>query len=317
VSSSGRGQGRGRSGGAKPGGKGPRRGGSPGGKAPGRGGERGAAGARRGSKPGAPAPARGVDKPVVMAPPGDLGASVRLQKILARAGISSRRGGEALIEAGRVQVNGRVVRDMGTKVSPLHDQITVDGRAIELESAVYIVLNKPDGHVSSAERQADARGRPTVVSLLKGVTQRVYPVGRLDYHTRGVLLLTNDGDLAARLTHPRYAVPKTYHAKFQGDLGVEALAALREGVVLEDGVRTQPLEELFVVKETDTNTWMQLTLTQGLNRQVRRMGDAIGHPVLKLIRVAVADITTDGLAEGEWRFLRESELADLRARVGL
>jgi 23S rRNA pseudouridine2605 synthase len=169
--------------------------------------------------------------------------------------------------------------------------------------------------VSSAEPKVDARGRPTVVSLLKGVTQRVYPVGRLDYHTRGVLILTNDGQLAARLTHPRYRVPKTYHAKFQGDLGVEALAALREGVVLDDGVRTRPLEELFVVKETDANTWVQLTLTQGLNRQVRRMGEAIGHPVLKLIRVAVADITTDGLAEGEWRHLRASELADLRGRV--
>lgn len=259
----------------------------------------------------------GAGKPVATSPPGELGTSVRLQRVLARAGISSRRGGEALIEAGRVKVNDRVVRDLGTKVDPLHDRITVDGKPIELETPIYIVLHKPDGYVSSAEPKVDARGRRTVVSLLHGVTQRVYPVGRLDYHTRGVLLLTNDGDVAARLTHPRYAVPKTYHAKFQGDLGLEALKALREGVVLDDGVRTRPLEELFVVRETDTNTWVQMTLTQGLNRQVRRMGEAIGHPVLKLIRVAVGDITTDGLAEGEWRHLREPELAELRARVGL
>ena len=260
---------------------------------------------------------RPSDKSVGMAPPGELGSSVRLQRVLARAGISSRRGGEALIEAGRVQVNGRVVRDLGTKVDPRVDAIVVDGKPIELEVPLYIVLHKPDGYVCSAEPKVDARGRATVVSLLHGITQRVYPVGRLDYHTRGVLLLTNDGDLAARLTHPRYGVPKTYHAKFQGDLGVEALAALREGVVLDDGVRTRPLSELFVVKETDRNTWLQLTLHQGLNRQVRRMGEAIGHPVLKLIRVAIGDITTDGLAEGEWRHLRESEIAELRALVGL
>lgn len=257
---------------------------------------------------------RRTDEPAAMTPPGELGSSVRLQKVLARAGVSSRRGGEALIAAGRVRVNGNVVRDQGVKIDPAHDRVSLDGREIELEVPVYIVLHKPDGYVSSAEPQVDARGRPTVVSLLRGVTQRVYPVGRLDYHTRGVLLLTNDGSLAARLTHPRYRIPKTYHVKFQGELGVEALAALREGVVLDDGVRTRPLEELFVVKETDANTWVQLTLTQGLNRQVRRMGEAIGHPVLKLIRVAVADVTTDGLGEGEWRHLRESELADLRAR---
>lgn len=246
-----------------------------------------------------------------------LGERVRLQKVLARAGISSRRGGEALIESGRVTVNGAVVTELGTKVDPAVDRVAVDGRPVALESRMYLVMNKPDAVVCSAHPKVDERGRPTVVSLLKGITQRVYPVGRLDYHTRGVLLLTNDGDLSSRLLHPRHKVPKTYHAKFQGRLEVEDLARLREGVTLDDGTVTQPLSELIMVKETESNTWLQLTLTQGLNRQVRRMGEAIGHPVLKLIRVAFADITTDGLAEGEWRQLRETELADLRVRTGL
>ena len=243
--------------------------------------------------------------------------AVRLQKVLARAGIDSRRGAETLIEAGRVEVNGRVVTELGTKVDPTRDRIAVDGRPVELEPPIYIVLHKPDGVVSSGQRETDERGRSTVVSLLRGVDARVFPVGRLDYHTRGVLLLTNDGDLAARLLHPRYKVPKTYHVKFQGRLEPGALDALREGVTLEDGTVTRPLEELLVIRDTETNMWVQLTLTQGLYRQVRRMGEAIGHPVLKLIRVAFADITTDGLREGQWRNLREAEVVDLRARTGL
>lgn len=244
-----------------------------------------------------------------------LGTSVRLQKVLARAGTSSRRGSEALIEAGRVKVNDRVVTELGTKVDPSKDRILVDGRPIVLEAPVYILLNKPDAVVSSAEGDVDDRGRPTVVSLLKGVHQRVFPIGRLDYHTRGVLLLTNDGELASRLLHPRYKVPKTYHAKFQGRLTLEELQALEGGVRLEDGTLTDPLPELLVFQETETNTWVQLTLTQGLYRQVRRMGEAIGHPVLKLLRVAFADITADGVPEGTWRYLRDAEIADLRGRV--
>jgi 23S rRNA pseudouridine2605 synthase len=186
---------------------------------------------------------------------------------------------------------------------------------LSLEQPIYLVMNKPDGYVSAASRDVDERGRPTVVSLLRGLPQRVYPVGRLDYHTRGVLLLTNDGDLAARLLHPRYKIPKTYHAKFQGRLAAEELERLRDGVTLEDGTVTLPLTELFVIKETEANTWVQLTLTQGLNRQVRRMGEAIERPVLKLLRVAFADITAEGLGEGQWRQLKEAELGDLRERT--
>ena len=248
---------------------------------------------------------------------GELTGEVRLQKVLARAGVSSRRGGETLISAGRVKVNGQVVTALGTKVDPLRDRIAVDNKLIEAEPPIYLVLNKPDGFVCSAEKKVDDRGRPTVISLLRGVDARVFPVGRLDYHTRGVLLITNDGDLSSRLLHPRSKVPKTYHAKFQGRLDNEAIDRLREGVTLEDGTVTRPVDELLVIRDTETNTWVQLTISQGLNRQIRRMGEAIGHPVLKLLRVAFADVTADDLPEGQFRRLRETELGDLRTRVGL
>jgi 23S rRNA pseudouridine2605 synthase len=244
-------------------------------------------------------------------------AGVRLQKLLAGAGVASRRKAEELIRERRVRVDGRVVDELGTKVDPSRQRVTLDGQSVEVQGHVYIVLNKPDGVVASAERDVDARGRPTVVSLLRGVPERVYPVGRLDYHTRGALLLTNDGALASRLTHPRHGVPRTYHAKLQGIVGVADLRKLESGVTLDDGTRTRPLVELAVFKETGNATWCELTLTQGLNRQVRRMGEAIGHPVLKLIRVAFAEIGTDGLREGEWRRLREDEVARLRELVGL
>lgn len=237
---------------------------------------------------------------------------VRLQKVLARAGVASRRASEGLITAGRVEVNGTVVTELGVRVNPQVDTVAVDGTTIALQPAVYIVMNKPDGVVCAAQGDRDDRGRPTVISLLRGVTERVYPVGRLDFHTRGVLLLTNDGDLAARLTHPRHKVPKTYHVKFQGRLGTETLDRLSQGVTLEDGTQTRPLAEISVVKETQTNTWAQLTLMQGLYRQVRRMGEAVGHPVLKLIRVSFAGVTADGLRDGDWRLLRDDEVAQLR-----
>lgn len=262
-------------------------------------------------RPKAPARVRSV-APTTAEP---LEGSVRLQKVLARAGVSSRRGGEALITAGRVTVNEQVVTELGARVDPAVDQIAVDGRVIQLEPPVYLVMNKPDGVVCSVEPKVDERGRPTVVGLVRGIAERVYPVGRLDFHTRGVLLLTNDGDLAARLTHPRHKVHKTYHAKFQGQLGPAELEQLSLGVTLEDGTRTAPLAEISVIKDTQTNSWVQLTVTQGLYRQVRRMGDAIGHPVLKLIRVAFAGITADGLEDGQWRQLRESEIGELRAQA--
>ncbi|MEE9386482.1 MAG: pseudouridine synthase [Nannocystaceae bacterium] len=200
-------------------------------------------------------------------------------------------------------------------MDPRRDRVAVDGKLLVTQRHVYFLLNKPDGVVCSAEGSTDDRGRPTVLSLLRGVTDRVYPVGRLDYHTRGLILLTNDGDLASALTHPRHGITKTYHVKFQGRLTPGALDKLREGVTLDDGVVTLPAVEVFVVRETEANTWIQLAIRQGLNRQIRRMGDAIDHAVLKLIRVGIDDLTTEGLDDGEFRTLSSLEIERLRAKL--
>ncbi len=237
---------------------------------------------------------------------------MRLQKFLAHAGVCSRREGETLITDGRVSVNGQVIKELGTRVDAECDEVRVDGRVVRAEEPIVLLMNKPDEVVCSAVGPVDERGRTTVLSLLRGVRERVYPVGRLDYHTRGVLLLTNDGDLAALLTHPRHGVPKTYHAKFQGHLGVPELGGLRCGVTLEDGVVTRPIEDLYVLEETRANTWVHLTLHQGLYRQIRRMGDAIGHTVLKLVRVSIAGLDAQGLEEGAYRRLQPHEVESLR-----
>ena len=170
-----------------------------------------------------------------------------------------------------------------------------DGELALIESAQEDAADVADNEFDLPSLDSLVRtgqGRP--LSLLRGVSERVFPVGRLDYHSRGLLLLTNDGELAGALTHPRHSVTKTYHVKFQGKLDADARKALAEGVTLEDGTRTKPAVELLLVKETQTNTWMQIGIQQGLNRQIRRMGEAIGHPVLKLIRVAIGDLGLDG-----------------------
>lgn len=241
---------------------------------------------------------------------------MRLQKVMAAAGVASRRKAEELMLAGKVSVNGQVIRELGTRVDPDRDRIMVGGKLIAQERRVYYVMNKPDGVVCSAEARVDARGRPTVLSLLPPLSERIYPVGRLDYHSRGVLILTNDGDLAAALTHPRHSVPKTYHVKFQGKLDLEALAMFERGISLEDGTVTRPAEDVSVVRETTTNTWVQITIHQGLNRQIRRMGESLGHPVLKLIRVAVGGLTADGLRDGEARPMSAAEVYDLLEQAG-
>lgn len=247
---------------------------------------------------------------------GAAASGVRLQKVLASAGIASRRKAEELIAAGKVSVNGRIVRELGTRVDPERDRIIVGGKRIVPERRVYFVMNKPDGVVCSAEGKVDVRGRPTVLSLLPPMSERIYPVGRLDYHSRGVLILTNDGALAAALTHPRHAIAKTYHVKFQGSLELADLEALQRGVTLEDGTVTRPADEVSIVRETETNTWVQLTIRQGLNRQIRRMGEAIGHPVLKLIRVQIGGLSATGLDDGEFRPMTPSEVYELLVAAG-
>lgn len=231
----------------------------------------------------------------------------RLQKILSQAGVASRRTAEQMIAAGRVSVNGSVVKQPGTKADPGRDEIRVDGRLIAFEhEKLYLLLHKPRGFVTTL---SDPQGRPIVTDLLKGVTERVYPVGRLDYDSEGLLLLTNDGDFAQRLQHPRFQIPKTYRVKVEGRLPREALKALTKGIDLPDG-RFVPTE-VGVEKTNPASTWLKLTLTDGRNRVIRRAFDTLGHTVLRLIRVAQADLSLGSLAEGESRPLTAREVERL------
>jgi 23S rRNA pseudouridine2605 synthase len=235
----------------------------------------------------------------------------RLQKVLARAGVASRRQCEALITAGRVQVNGQVARTLGIRVHPGRDRIQVDGEAVRVEAPVTILLHKPAGYITS---RSDPQGRAIVTSLLpeKGLP-RLFPVGRLDWDTEGLLLLTNDGELANALTHPRFAVRKVYHAKVSGHPTPEALALLTRGV-MSDGEMLRALQ-VEPHHPTRQNTWIAITLEQGRYRQVRRMCEAIGHPVLKLTRVALGPVTLGTLPRGQWRPLSPAELRRLYAHV--
>jgi len=232
----------------------------------------------------------------------------RLQKILAHAGVASRRSAEVLITAGKVRVNGRIVTELGSSADARRDRIEVDGKRIVLEKPVYFVLHKPRGVVSTLR---DPEGRPSLQDLVKNIGARVYPVGRLDFHTSGALLLTNDGELTDALLHPRKDVPKVYVAKVRGMVSIEDLDALRNGLILDDGQKTKPAE-VFVLREEDRNTWLQITLFEGKNRQIHRMGDAVHHPVLRLARMSFAGIPSEGLRPGELRELSGDELEKLK-----
>jgi pseudouridine synthase len=230
---------------------------------------------------------------------------VRLNAFLARAGVASRRRADELIRAGRVRVNGHP-GELHTVVGT-RDVVEVDGERVERQALAYVLLHKPAGVVTTA---SDPQGRRTVVELVPP-EPRVVPVGRLDVETTGALLLTNDGDLAHRLAHPRYGVPKVYEADVEGEPSPHALARLRDGVELEDG-RTAPAGARRLRPGR-----LELTLHEGRNRQVRRMCEAVGHPVRRLRRTRYADLDLSGLAPGESRALTRAEVAALRARVGL
>lgn len=236
----------------------------------------------------------------------------RLQKILAHAGIASRRAAEELVTAGRVRVNGRVVDELGAKADPYKDKIELDGKRIQLAEPVYLVLHKPRGVVSTL---SDPEGRPTVAELCDRRMGRLYPVGRLDFATSGVLLMTNDGDFSQGLLHPRKEVPKTYVLKAAGLMTDRDLDRWRRGVDLEDG-RTLPAK-VTLLRYEDDKTWLEITITEGRNQQIRRMGDATGFRVMRLSRVSFAGITSDGLRPGESRPLTREELVDLRKQYGV
>jgi len=238
------------------------------------------------------------------------GAQQRLQKVLAQAGIASRRVAETLITQGRVSVNGATVTTLGTKADPSRDDIRVDGRRLpSAERKRYILLNKPVGFVTT---RSDPQRRPTVIDAVAKVREYVYPVGRLDYDTEGLLILTNDGDLAAALTHPRHEVPRTYEVKVAGMPDERALRGLRDGIPL-DGVRTLPAEVVLLnTGRRDTSGVLLMTIREGRNRQVRRMCEAVGHPVQHLKRTRIGSLSDRRLRPGEWRDLTLDEVAGLR-----
>jgi len=237
---------------------------------------------------------------------------VRLQKLLADAGVASRRASEKLISEGRVLVNGQPVTQLGTKVDPETDRVEVGGRVVRpVEERVCVIVNKPRGYVSTVK---DPEGRRTVMELIGHMGVRLYPVGRLDMDTEGLLLLTNDGELTNALLHPRHEVPKTYVAEVDGLPTPETLSRLRRGIRLEDGP-TSPAE-VKVLKSTERGATLSITIHEGRNRQVRRMLEAVGHPVSFLKRVRFGPLDLHGLKLGQHRFLNMAEVARLRAAAG-
>ncbi|HEY6080717.1 MAG TPA: pseudouridine synthase, partial [Polyangiaceae bacterium] len=235
----------------------------------------------------------------------------RLQKVLAQAGIASRRAAEQIILAGRVRVDGRVVRELGTQVDPRTSRVEVDGNKIVAEKLIYIVLHKPRGVVCT---MSDPEGRPTIRELIKDAGGRLVPVGRLDFHTSGALICTNDGEFAQGLAHPKREVPKVYVAKVKGTVDDDAMEVFGKSVVI-DGRPTDPAHVKRLRFEGD-KTWLEITLHEGRNRQVRRLGEATGFPVMRLARISHAGISSEDLRPGQWRPLGMEELVELKKDYG-
>ncbi len=231
----------------------------------------------------------------------------RLQKIIAAAGVDSRRHAEKLITEGRVSVNDVIVRELGAKADVAQDVIRVDGKIISVEKTmIYIVLHKPAGYVTT---MSDPEQRPTVVDLISGIPERVYPVGRLDYDSEGLLLLTNDGDFAQKIQHPRFQLPKVYRVKIQGRLSKDEINQLSKGIKLKDGI-FKP-ENIQIEKFNDKSCWLRLTLREGKNRIIRRGFEAAGRRVARLVREAIGGVTLGNLKQGSWRYLTKKEIGQL------
>lgn len=233
---------------------------------------------------------------------------VRLQKFLADCGVASRRGAEALIKAGRVSVNDELIRVMGVQVDEENDVVKLDGRQVKPQKKmIYIMLNKPEGFVTTV---SDDKGRDTVMSLVSDIPARIYPVGRLDYDTEGLLLMTNDGDLTYKITHPKNNIEKTYVAEVSGNITMDTILQLRRGVVI-DGVKTSPAR-VEVTGATRYGTRLEITIHEGRNRQVRKMFEAVGCVVKKLKRTEEAGLKLGHVPLGRWRKLTESEVNMLK-----
>jgi len=239
-------------------------------------------------------------------------ARERLQKIIARAGLASRRAAERLIREGHVTVNGQRVDELGAQADPDTDRVEVDGRRVTAQRLAYLVLHKPRACVSTLH---DPQGRRTVAQLVASVPARLFPVGRLDYATSGVLLLTNDGELTQALLHPRKKVPKIYVAKLDREITNPALERLRDGVQLDDGP-TLPAE-VHVMRLAEGKSWLRITLYEGRNQQIRRMAEAVGMRVMRLARISFAGVEGEGLRPGQWRPLSVDEMRALKRSYGV
>ena len=237
----------------------------------------------------------------------------RLQKVMAEYGVASRRKSEEMIYAGKVKVNGRLVTEPGLKIDKDRDVIEVDGEIIKSpEKKIYILLNKPSGYITSVR---DQFGRPTVLDLLKGISTRVFPIGRLDYDTEGLLILSNDGELTYRITHPKHSIDKTYRALVRGEADKSDIKIFERGMAIEDYI-TAPAK-MEIVRYSKGNSVIDITIHEGRNRQVRKMCSAIGHEVIRLRRIKIGDIGLGGLKTGEWRYLRDSEIRYLKKLGGI
>lgn len=233
---------------------------------------------------------------------------MRLQKFIALAGIASRRKAEEFIENGRVKVNGETVREMGIKVDPETDRVLVDDKEIFLETEkIYILLNKPVGYVTTLSDEFD---RPKVIDLID-IKERVYPVGRLDYNSSGLLILTNDGELTHKITHPSSHVYKTYVVKIKGNITKKQINTFKTGVDI-GGYTTAPAD-IEVLKQYKDNSLVKVTIHEGKNRQIRRMMDALDHPVITLKRISIGEINIDDLPKGKWRHLTKEEIQYLKS----
>ncbi len=238
---------------------------------------------------------------------------MRLNRFLSLAGVTSRRKADLLIKSGRVEVNGRKVRSVGTSVNENKDKVKVDGLRVKWgKDSVYLLLNKPKGFLTTIR---DDFKRPTVLDLIPEIKERIFPVGRLDYDTEGVLLLTNDGDLAYELTHPSFQIPRIYRVRVKGEVPEKEIKGLKKGVKVDDGSLAKG--EATLLKKENEKTTLKLKLTEGKKREVKRIFKALGYKVEQLERLSFAGITTKGLKKGEWRHLLPEEVSNLRKMLTL